>query len=104
MKGYVTRASQPDYADYFVQRINGRILAEVPAVRDDPLLVEDLDASTRAHWLGFLETVTQPELTLVFPDRQPISPGPSRDEATNSASCSRCTGRGTSRCGSTSPR
>ncbi|HEY5854315.1 MAG TPA: helix-turn-helix domain-containing protein [Aldersonia sp.] len=68
LKDYVARASQPDYADNFMHRINDAILARVPQVRDDPLLVEDLDASTRAHWLGFLETLTRPELTLVFPE------------------------------------
>jgi len=52
LKDYVARASQPDYADNFMHRINDAILARVPQVRDDPLLVEDLDASTRALHSG----------------------------------------------------
>lgn len=68
LKDYVARASQADYVDNFVKTINGRIVAEVPAVRDDPLLVEDLGASTRGHWLGFLDMLLQPELRLVFPE------------------------------------
>lgn len=68
LKDYVARASRPDYADYFVRRINDGILARVPPVLDDPLLVEDLDASTRAHWIGFLDMLTQPEPTLIFPE------------------------------------
>jgi hypothetical protein len=68
LQEYVTRASRHDYVDYFVRRINEGILAHVPPVRADPLLVEDLDYSTRSHWLGFLEMLIQPEPKLIFPE------------------------------------
>ena len=68
LKEYATRASRHDYVDHFVRRINEGILARVPAVRADPLLVEDLDDSTRSHWLGFLEMLIQPEAKLIFPE------------------------------------
>jgi hypothetical protein len=48
--------------------MNDGILARVPAVRVDPLLVEDLEDSTRAHWLGFLHVLVQSEPKLVFPE------------------------------------
>ena len=68
LKDYVARASRPDYADYFVRRMDDGILARVPAVRDDPFLVDDLHESTRSHWIGFLGTLIQPEAELVFPE------------------------------------
>jgi len=68
LKEYATRASRHDYVDHFVRRTNEGILARVPAVRADPLLVEDLDNSTRSHWLGFLEMLIQPEAKLIFPE------------------------------------
>jgi hypothetical protein len=43
------------------------ILARVPAVQADPLLVQDLHYSTRAHWLTFVQMMTQPEPEVVFP-------------------------------------
>ena len=68
LRDYVARASRPDYADYFVRRMDDGILARVPAVRDDPFLVDDLHESTRSHWIGFLGTLIQPEAELVFPE------------------------------------
>ena len=68
LKEYANRASRHDYVDHFVRRTNEGILARVPAVRADPLLVEDLDNSTRSHWLGFLEMLIQPEAKLIFPE------------------------------------
>jgi hypothetical protein len=68
LKAYTKRASRPDYVERFVRRIDDGILARVPAVRADPLLVEDLDDSTRSHWLGFVHTLVQPEPKLVFPE------------------------------------
>jgi hypothetical protein len=68
LRDYAIHASQPEYVERFVRRINAGILARVPAVRADPLLVEDLDNSTRAHWLGFLQVLVQPEPKLWFPE------------------------------------
>lgn len=68
LKEYVTRASKPDYVDNFVRRIDEGILAHVPAVRADPLLSEDLDYSTKSHWLAFLDMLILPEPKLVFPE------------------------------------
>lgn len=68
LKEYATRASQPDYVDSFVRRMDDGILAHVPVVRADPILVGDLDDSTRSHWLSFLQMLIQPEPKLVFPE------------------------------------
>jgi hypothetical protein len=67
LREYAAWASQPEYVERFVRRMNGGILERVPVVRADPLLVEDLDGSTRAHWLAFLQMLVQPEPTLLFP-------------------------------------
>ena len=106
LKEYATRASRHDYVDHFVRRINEGILARVPAVRADPLLVEDLDNSTRSHWLGFLEMLIQPEAAdSVFPEpAAEFARSVARHAGTSWVCSSRCTTRGTWSCGSTSPR
>jgi hypothetical protein len=67
LQEYVTHASRPDYVDDFVRRMDDGILARVPEVRDDPLLVEELHDSTRSHWLSFLQVLTRHEPRLIFP-------------------------------------
>jgi hypothetical protein len=67
LRDYAERGSRPDYVERFVRRMDDGIMARVPVVRADPLLVEDLDSSTRAHWLAFLQMLVEPEPTLLFP-------------------------------------
>jgi hypothetical protein len=58
---FVREALHEEAVDEFVRRVNGGILEQVPPVAEDPLLVEDLMAGTRAHWRAFLGFLTEAE-------------------------------------------
>jgi hypothetical protein len=66
LRDFAVSASSPVLVEAFVQRIDGGILARVPEVKADPLLVEDLHASTRAHWKAILQTMTADDAGFVF--------------------------------------
>jgi len=63
---FTAQARSPDAVDRMVSRINGVILNEVPEVARAALLVQDLHASTRTHWLAFLDLVPIPLSQLVL--------------------------------------
>ena len=53
----------------FVDVVDAAILGQVPQIAADPVLVEDLHASTRGQWLSFLGTALQPTHRLVLPQQ-----------------------------------
>ncbi|MDN5759568.1 MAG: helix-turn-helix domain-containing protein [Tomitella sp.] len=64
---FASAAENASDVDAWVARIDGAILAEVPEIADDPLLKQDLHASTRAHWLGFLQQLPSPGMEVTVP-------------------------------------
>lgn len=67
--GFVATESAPAKIDAWVDRTAGEVLAETPEVTDDPVLVELLRASVKAHWVSFLNELTSPsdDVRLVKP-------------------------------------
>lgn len=52
---FVAAAEQPDQIDDFVTTVDDAIIEAIPEIARDSTLVEELHASTRAHWTAFLE-------------------------------------------------
>ncbi|TYL46058.1 PucR family transcriptional regulator [Nocardioides sp. BGMRC 2183] len=61
LQDFVDDALRPENVDEFVNRVNDGILAQLPAVAADPLLVQDLSGSTRSQWRVFLSMLLEPE-------------------------------------------
>jgi hypothetical protein len=53
----------------FVDVVDRAIMAEIPAISDDPVLAGDLHLSTRHRWMSFLSMLGHPEHRLVLPPR-----------------------------------
>lgn len=66
LTGFAGAAATPGAVDAWVARIDGAILAEIPAMASTPLLVQDLHASSRSHWVNFLEQLPRPTLSVVL--------------------------------------
>lgn len=54
LEDFVHDSLRPGMVDAFVQRVDDDILAAIPEIAADPVLVEELHASTREHWRNFL--------------------------------------------------
>lgn len=54
LQQFVEAAMRPREVDDFVRRVDDEILQAIPVIAGDPTLVEELHASTRAHWRNFL--------------------------------------------------
>ncbi|QYJ05358.1 helix-turn-helix domain-containing protein [Nocardioides panacisoli] len=57
LSDFTEEALQPASVEQFVDEIDAEILDAVPEVAADRVLVEELHASTRAHWRNFLVTL-----------------------------------------------
>jgi hypothetical protein len=55
---FVTSALREETVEEFVRQVDDDILGRIPQIAADPLLVEELDNSTRAHWRTFLGLLT----------------------------------------------
>jgi len=67
IESYAAQAAQEDELTDLVDRVNGEILATVPELGADPVLLSELHASTRAHWVSFLARLPQPEQQIELP-------------------------------------
>ncbi|GAA4804458.1 PucR family transcriptional regulator [Nocardioides caeni] len=54
LQDFVQSALRPGEVDDFVRRVDADILQGIPEIAADPILVEELHASTREHWRNFL--------------------------------------------------
>lgn len=59
-QGFVTAESTPAMIDAWVDHTTGAILAEIPEVTDDAVIVRLLRTSVQAHWMAFLNELTSP--------------------------------------------
>jgi len=64
---YAAQAAQEDEIAVFVDRVDGEILAALPGIAADPVLLSELHASTRAHWVSFLARLPRPEQQVELP-------------------------------------
>ena len=67
IKQYVAEATQPESVDAFVAHVDDHILAEIPEIAADPLLVTDLHASTRTQYQVFLGLLDREKQELLLP-------------------------------------
>lgn len=71
LDGWVTQFVQAsireDAVEHFVEVVDNEILASLPEMAADPVLVEDLHRSTRHQWLSFLAALRRPTHGLVLP-------------------------------------
>ncbi|WP_110206795.1 PucR family transcriptional regulator [Nocardioides daejeonensis] len=67
LQGFVEAALHPDEVDQFVRSVDDEILGAIPEIAGDPTLVEELHASTRAHWRNFLVVGLSEEYRLALP-------------------------------------
>jgi hypothetical protein len=51
----------------FVDLVDGEILRQMPELEADAMIVADLHASTRSHWLAFLSMLSSPDHQLALP-------------------------------------
>ncbi|WP_370247084.1 PucR family transcriptional regulator [Nocardioides sp.] len=65
---FAARALDPDAVEAFVADVDAVILAQMPDLAADPVLVAELHASTRAHWRTFLAALPDPAHRLVLPE------------------------------------
>ena len=63
---FAEAALKPAEVDHFVRSVDDEIIAAIPEIAGDPALVEDLHASTRAHWRNFLVGISE-EFRLALP-------------------------------------
>ncbi len=66
LQEFAEAALSPVEVDEFVRRVDEEIIAAIPEIAGDPALIEDLHASTRAHWRNFLVGVSD-EFRLALP-------------------------------------
>ncbi|NYF96950.1 PucR family transcriptional regulator [Janibacter cremeus] len=59
LQDFASAAQQPDQIDEFVATVDSAIIGAIPEIAQDRTLVEELHASTRAHWNAFLVTIVQ---------------------------------------------
>ena len=69
LAGFVRESGSTASVARFVEVVDAAILVQVPEIAGDPVLVEDLHASTRHQWLSFLSTASQPDHRLVLPSQ-----------------------------------
>lgn len=67
IRGFVAEAGTEEGADDFVTRVDAAILAELPELAVDPLLVTDLHASTRTQFQVFLRLLEREKQELLLP-------------------------------------
>lgn len=58
---FVRTECRPELVDAWTDRTTGRILAETPEVANDAVLAALVRTSVRAHWVAFLEQLSDPE-------------------------------------------
>ncbi|MCR1785743.1 helix-turn-helix domain-containing protein [Nocardioides carbamazepini] len=63
---FAEAALNPVQVDEFVRSVDEEIIAAIPEIAGDPALIEDLHASTRAHWRSFLVGLSD-EFRLTLP-------------------------------------
>lgn len=61
---FVAAAVRDTSVAEFVRRVDDTIMAAIPAIRRDPVLVDDLHESTAAHWRAFVATLSGVEAQL----------------------------------------
>ncbi|MFD4323261.1 PucR family transcriptional regulator [Nocardioides sp. NPDC058538] len=54
LQDFAQNSLRPGMVDAFVQRVDDDIVSAIPEIATDPVLVEELHASTREHWRNFL--------------------------------------------------
>lgn len=64
---YAVEAGHDENLDGFVAHVDGAIMAEIPELADDPVLVTDLHASTRAQFQVFLSLLERERQELLLP-------------------------------------
>jgi DNA-binding PucR family transcriptional regulator len=64
---YVVDAARDENVDAFVARVDSAILADIPELAEDPVLVADLHASTRAQYQVFLSLLERQKQELLLP-------------------------------------
>ncbi|GAA3801468.1 PucR family transcriptional regulator [Nocardioides panacisoli] len=64
---YAVDAARDENVDVFVARVDAAILAEIPVLAEDPVLVADLHASTRAQYQVFLSLLERKKQELLLP-------------------------------------
>jgi hypothetical protein len=64
---FAREASTEEQLQRFVDVVDRQIMAEIPAIADDPVLAGDLHLSTRHQWLSFLGMLGHTEHRLVLP-------------------------------------
>lgn len=64
---YVAEATREENVEAFVALVDTAILAEVPEIAGDPVLVADLHASTRSQYQVFLSLLEREEQELLLP-------------------------------------
>jgi hypothetical protein len=64
---FVTTSLQDEALDGFVRSVNAEIVRAIPELGSDPVLVDDLDRSTRHQWIAFLHGLRHPEHGLNLP-------------------------------------
>jgi len=67
VSAYVAETSRDENVERFVAHVNAAILAELPELADDPLLVTVLHASTKAQFQVFLSLLERKEQELLLP-------------------------------------
>ncbi|XBB68273.1 helix-turn-helix domain-containing protein [Nocardioides sp. WV_118_6] len=67
LQQFVEDALRPAEVDEFVRSVDEVIVAAIPEIAGDPTLVEELHASTRAHWRNFLVVGLSDEYRLALP-------------------------------------
>ncbi len=65
-RDFAQAALQPAEVDDFVRRVDDAIIAAIPEIAVDPVLIEELHASTREHWRNFLVGLSD-EFRLALP-------------------------------------
>ncbi|RNL62336.1 PucR family transcriptional regulator [Nocardioides marmoriginsengisoli] len=67
VSAYVAETSREDNVDAFTAQVNASILAEVPEVAADPVLVTEMYASTKAQFQVFLSLLERERQELLLP-------------------------------------
>ena len=67
VSAYVAETSRDENVERFVAHVNAAILAELPELADDPVVVAELHASTKAQFQVFLSLLERQEQELLLP-------------------------------------
>lgn len=67
LEDFRSRAVEGGLAEHVIDLIDTGIVAQVSQVRADPLLIDELHRSTRAHWSSFVVSLTGPKAPMTVP-------------------------------------